>query len=81
MSRTVSMLGYCWLATLFLGCLMPTCLLFAQAPESTADAKNAYADVANSQNAGAFDIAVEDWQKFLKPANNVPVADGRSERA
>lgn len=38
----------------------------AQQPDSSPEAKLAYADVAKLQNEGAFDVAVEDWQKFLK---------------
>jgi cellulose synthase operon protein C len=46
----------------------------AQAAESTAEAKALYADAANFQNNGAFDLAIEEWEKFLKQFSKDPLA-------
>jgi TolA-binding protein len=43
-------------------------------PESSAEAKAVYADAANFQNNGAFDLAVDEWQKFLKDFPKDPLA-------
>jgi TolA-binding protein len=42
--------------------------------ESSAAAKQLYADAANLQNNGAFDVAVEEWQRFLKEHPDDPLA-------
>ena len=44
------------------------------AQDSSAEAKTAYADAANFQNNGAFDLAEEEWQKFLKDFPKDPLA-------
>jgi TolA-binding protein len=46
----------------------------ALAQDSSAEAKTAYADAANFQNNGAFDLAEEEWQKFLKDFPKDPLA-------
>ncbi len=50
----------------------------AEAPpavkESSAAAKVLYADAANFQNNGAYDLAIEEWQKFLKEHPEDPLA-------
>jgi TolA-binding protein len=45
-----------------------------QGAESSAEAKAHYADAANFQNNGAFDLAAEEWQKFLKEFPTDPLA-------
>lgn len=44
------------------------------AQESSTEAKGAYADAANLQNAGNFDVAAIDWQKFLDKYPKDPLA-------
>src|SRR4051812_25661366 len=44
------------------------------APGSSSEAVLAYRDAANFQNNGAFDIAAEEWQNFLKRFPNDPLA-------
>jgi TolA-binding protein len=63
--------------TLLRACLILLVLLLASvaaAQESSAEAKTLYADAANLQNNGAFDLAVEEWQKFLKEFAKDPLA-------
>jgi cellulose synthase operon protein C len=51
-----------------LSCVSLSCICasaLAQAPDSSPEAKIAYADVATIQNANSFDLAAEDWVKFL----------------
>jgi len=42
--------------------------------ESSQEAKQSYADAANLQNNGAFDVAALEWQKFLKDHAKDPLA-------
>jgi TolA-binding protein len=68
-----------WGTALGLGLLLWTALWTAllapaQAAESSAEAKALYADAANFQNNGAFDLAVDEWQKFLKAFPEDPLA-------
>ena len=46
-----------------------------QPRKSSPDALNLYADAANLQNNGAFEVAVEEWEKFLQLFPNDPLAD------
>src|SRR5688500_5414141 len=48
--------------------------LAAQAQESPAEAKQLFAQAANLQNNGAFDVAAEDYQKFLSDFPQDPLA-------
>jgi TolA-binding protein len=43
--------------------------------ESDAAARNLYADAANAQNGGAFDLAVTEWKQFLEKYPKSPLAD------
>jgi TolA-binding protein len=45
-----------------------------QAAQSPAEAKQRYADAANYQNNGAFDLAAEEWEKFVKDFPQDPLA-------
>ena len=54
-----------WLLLLAVGLLFAP-LPRASAKESTDESIAAYADAANFQTNGAFDLAIEAWQKFLK---------------
>src|SRR5262245_53681935 len=63
------------LATLLLVC--GVCgLAFSQekSAQSSEAAAQQYKDAANFQNNGAFDLAVEEWQKFLKNYSQDPLA-------
>jgi TolA-binding protein len=44
------------------------------APSSSSEAVLAYRDAANFQNNGAFEVAAEEWQKFLKDYGKDPLA-------
>jgi len=44
------------------------------ATESSAEAIQAYRDAANLQNNGAYDVAAEEWQKFLEAHPRDPLA-------
>jgi tetratricopeptide (TPR) repeat protein len=73
-----SRLGCFMMAALFARAC-PTLLVLllaasAIAQDSSAEAKTAYADAANFQNNGAFDLAVEEWEKFLKDFPKDPLA-------
>src|SRR3954454_18533916 len=47
----------------------------AKAPEgSSSEAILAYREAANFQNNGAFEVATEEWQKFLKDHGKDPLA-------
>ena len=46
----------------------------AAAVKSSPEATRLYQDAANAQNGMAFDIAVEEWQKFLKDHPKDPLA-------
>jgi TolA-binding protein len=61
------------LAGLLLGSWLANSSVWAQA-ESTPDAKIAYGDAANFQNNGAYDLAIQDWLKFLKNYPQDPLA-------
>lgn len=43
-------------------------------PESSPEAINLYADAANAQNKSAFDVAVDQWEEFLKKFPKDPLA-------
>src|SRR6188768_3542698 len=58
--------------SLMAGLLLWGTALLAQ--DSSAEAKAAYADAANFQNNGAFDLAVDEWTKFLKDFSKDPLA-------
>lgn len=45
------------------------------AGKSSPEALNTFADAANFQNNGAFDLAVEEWEKFLKQFSQDPLAN------
>src|SRR5438046_8279872 len=44
------------------------------APASSNEAALAYREAANFQNNGAFEVAAEEWQKFLKDHGKDPLA-------
>lgn len=46
----------------------------APAAKSPPEALNVYSDAANFQNNGAFDLAAEEWEKFLKSYPQDPLA-------
>src|SRR5688572_31409613 len=50
--------------------LFPYTTLFRSSPEAVL----AYREAANLQNNGAFDVAAEEWQKFLKDFPKDPLA-------
>ena len=71
----------------FLGCvwLLATCGLSVLAQEkgdakkaeakSPPEALNLFADAASFQNNGAFELAVDEWEKFLKQFPNDPLVN------
>jgi TolA-binding protein len=73
-----------WAFVVFWGFLAATSLhgtaVFAQASKaakpanSPPEAVNVYSDAANFQNNGAFDLAAEEWEKFLKNYPQDPLA-------
>ncbi|MBW3600420.1 MAG: tetratricopeptide repeat protein, partial [Planctomycetes bacterium] len=46
----------------------------AEAPKSSPEALRLYADAANFQNNGAFELAAEEWEKFLQRFPQDPLA-------
>ncbi len=66
--RRVAILGLVgWMACGWGGVL-------AEPPASSPEALDAYTSAANLQNNGAFDLAAEEWQSFLKKYANDPLA-------
>jgi TolA-binding protein len=62
-------------SVLFAGLLGLAAVVAAQEKtESSEEAKQSYADAANLQNNGAFDVAALEWQKFLKNHPKDPLA-------
>jgi TolA-binding protein len=71
-------LGACvlFLAGAFLGNVpRAVCAEKPATAKSTPDALNLYADAASFQNNNAFELAAEEWEKFLKLYPNDPLAD------
>jgi TolA-binding protein len=73
--------SFCWVAILC-GLLGNSCLVSAQevdpkkegAKKSSPKAEAAYADAAKFQNMKLYDIAIEDWQRFLTKFPDDPLA-------
>ena len=62
-----------------LSCFVAALILVGAAKESSAqksspEALNVYSDAASFQNNGAFDLAVDEWEKFLKKFPEDPLA-------
>src|SRR5258706_1475506 len=52
----------------------PLALAQEKAAASSEEAKKSFADAANLQNNNAFDVAIEEWDKFLKNYPKDPLA-------
>jgi len=73
--------SFCWVAILC-GLLGDSCLVAAQqadpkkegAKKSSDKARNAYSDAAEFQNKKLYDVAIEDWQRFLTKFPEDPLA-------
>src|SRR5687767_2145806 len=63
----------CWLAGT-IACWATPVFGQAKADGSSPEAILAYREAANLQNNGAFDVAAEEWQKFLKDFPKDPLA-------
>ena len=61
--------------TLYVGLASAAVAGEAAVPKSMPDALNLYADAASFQNNGAFELAAEEWEKFLKQYPQDPLAD------
>lgn len=57
------------------GSILPVVAGEAAPPKSLPDALSLYADAASFQNNGAFELAAEEWEKFLKQYPQDPLAD------
>ena len=73
-NRTAALV--CGLVVLVSGAMSPSRAIGQAAAESgsSQDALNMYGDAANFQNNGAFELAVEEWGKFLKRFPDDPLA-------
>lgn len=58
------------LSALLLGLVLPS---LVSGQESTPEALNVYADAAGFQNGGQYDLAAEEWEKFLKRFGKDPL--------
>ena len=73
--------NFCW-AAILCGLLGHSCFVSAQevdpkkagAKKSSLKAVAAYADAAKFQNMKLYDIAIEDWQRFLTKFPDDPLA-------
>src|SRR6187549_436975 len=63
----------CWFAAIIACCTAPA-FGQAKAEGSSPEAILAYREAANLQNNNAFDVAAEEWQKFLKDFPKDPLA-------
>src|SRR4051812_16173828 len=63
------------LATTWIGFLsLRSAFAQEKAAVSSEEAKKSFADAANLQNNNAFDVAIEEWEKFLKNYSKDPLA-------
>jgi TolA-binding protein len=67
------MLSVAWSVWVIAG-LAPPCGAAEAAGQSPQDALILYGDAASFQNNGAFDLAAEEWQKFLQKFPKDPLA-------
>jgi len=70
----LSVAGWAVAAAALVAQAPPTAQSQATSPASSAEAVLAFRDAANFQNNGAFELAIEEWQAFLKRHGKDPLA-------